>query len=144
MMLRFCSFLKVLSMRDCWARSVAGGAAWTLFVDLDEFLVVPSGWTKASRFANLSSIRSRLRLPSPVLHRPDAWHVLFEIIMLQLRERCPLQGDEPGPVFAYGFGPPKVRAESHTTVSIRSGGLAQSASTPGLHPWGPVGDHAVD
>lgn len=47
---------QLLAMRDCWARGVAGGAAWSASLDLDEFLVVPLGWASAPAFASAPSL----------------------------------------------------------------------------------------
>jgi hypothetical protein len=41
---------QILAIKDCWARASAAEHSWTLFVDLDELLLIPRGWTTASIF----------------------------------------------------------------------------------------------
>lgn len=48
---------QVLTMRDCWARGVSGGAAWSASFDMDELLAVPPGWSAAPAFATAHAIR---------------------------------------------------------------------------------------
>lgn len=48
---------QVLTMRDCWARGVSGGAAWSASFDMDELLAVPPGWSAAPAFAAASAVR---------------------------------------------------------------------------------------
>jgi len=47
---------QLLAMRDCWARGVAGGAAWSVCLDLDEFLVVPTAWSESHAFASAPAL----------------------------------------------------------------------------------------
>ena len=36
---------QILAARDCFSRATSSGVAWALFMDVDEFLVIPPGWS---------------------------------------------------------------------------------------------------
>ena len=62
------AFHQALAMRDCYARAAAAGSSWLLFLDLDEFLIVPPDWLNARAFEQRAlSFGSRpLCAPNPV------------------------------------------------------------------------------
>lgn len=48
---------QLLTMRDCWARGVSGGALWSGSFDIDELLAIPPGWSAAPAFADAYALR---------------------------------------------------------------------------------------
>jgi len=47
---------QLLGMKDCHARAVAAGATWVVFIDRDEALMAPPGWSTAAAFDRAAAI----------------------------------------------------------------------------------------
>ena len=62
----------MLTMQDCWARAVVGHFRWALFMDFDELLIIPPGWTAAALFEAHRALSFGGHVPCDSQHPYDA------------------------------------------------------------------------